>query len=125
MDELYDQIRKEVEALVAEGRALAADGLAWGEAWTLATRAFGAIVKIVETVNASSADKRELAVFCVDKFTMAFLDAWDIPKIPNFIERGVDRMIHAAVVAVAGQIIDGIVDRFNAGGWPESVTLRG
>ena len=123
MDKLYDQIRREIEALIAEGRALAADGLTLGEAWTLAIKAFEAIVKIISTVNTSNADKRELAVFCVDKFTLAFLEAWDIPRIPNFIERGLDRVIHTAVVAIAGQVIDGIVDRFNSTGWPESVSL--
>jgi len=125
MDELYDQIRKELETLIAEGRAMAADGLTFGEAWALSRMATQAIVKIVEAVGTSSTDKRELALFCVDKFTLAILDAWDIPKIPNWIEGPVDRALHAAVMGAAGLAIDAIVGRWNAEGWPESVSLRG
>jgi len=124
MDELYDQIRAEVETLIAEGRALAADGLTWGEAWTLSRMGTRAIVRIVETVGASGADKRELALMCVDKFTAAVLVAWDIPKLPDWIEGSVDSAIHTAVMATAGIVIDAIVDAFNGSDWSEKVQLR-
>lgn len=124
MDELYDQIRAEVETLIAEGRALAADGLTWGEAWTLLRMATRAIVKIVESVGAGGADKRELALLCLDKFTAAVLKAWDIPKLPDWIEGGVDSAIHTAVMATAGMVIDAIVDAFNGSDWSERVRLR-
>jgi len=125
MDESYDLIRREIEALVAEGRKLAADGLTFSEAWTLVRQGIRTIVKVVETVSESGEKKRELALLCVDRFAAAVLKAWDIPRIPNWIEGPVDRAIHTALMAVAGGIIDSIIESWNRGGWPDLISLRG
>ena len=125
MDELYDQIRADVETLIAKGRALAADGLTMGEFFTLSRMATKVLVKIIKTVDASTADKKELALFCLDKFTLAVLEAWDIPRIGPWLEGKLDDALHAGTMAMAAVAIDAIVAYWNAEGWPETVSLTG
>ena len=60
MSDLYDLVKVEIEALIAEGKAAAADGLSWGEVWALLNRTYEAVVKIVEKLKASGPEKKAL-----------------------------------------------------------------
>lgn len=125
MDELYKQIEAEIEALIAQGKALVGDGLSWGDGWALVGQATRAVIKVAEAVDASGHDKKELALYCIDQFYEEVIVPIDIPYVPNWLENSVvDPAIGALVHELAERAIAQIIREWNTDGWPESVPLE-
>ena len=119
MDELFEQIKLEIESLLLEVRALFADGLSFAEALTLFQSFCQVTVMIVEQVQASGVQKRELAIYCVRQLHEQVIAPYDLP-VPDWLERRwVDPMIGQILEELAGGLFDLIVTDCNRRGWPQ------
>jgi hypothetical protein len=115
LDELFQQIRAEFDALVAEARAVFEDEkVTWREVLGLVPEAFRRIVAIVEVVQAAGEQKRELAIYCVDQFYLQVIAPLDLPGPDWLLDPAVGRLVHE----LAGVAIDWLVKVFNRDGWP-------
>ena len=115
IEELFRRIEVKYLILIAEGKALLADGFSIADLWAIVPKAWKAIVGIVETLEgAKGSEKKALAMYCVDRFYNEVIAPIDIPYLPNFIERRYfDPAMGRAVHEVADRAIDSLVDLFN------------
>lgn len=115
---LYDQIRAEVDGVVAgvKAKLLAAkaDGeLTAGELWSLAmdglTSVLGVAIRLLQILPASGPEKRAAAIEAAVEFYKAVIKPLNIPYLPDFIvEPMVDDAIERALPAIVGGMIDAL-----------------
>ena len=118
MADLYEVIRERVDAIVASAREKASDGLTLAEVWGLLEESVRALILLAETLAAvGGAEKKELALAAAERLYREVIQPIDLPWIPDAI---IDPLIGAAIRPYLGWLIDRLVARFNAGGWPDA-----
>lgn len=120
--DLYDSVKFSLQDMVARFQAARGDGtITIAEGVQLLTHAVGHLVRVVESLGGTGAQKKDAVVRAAQRFYDEVLAPLDLPFVPNLLERTVvDPLIGRAVPVVVGGLIDGIVDFFNTSGWPSS-----
>ena len=119
-NELYDTVKAEVEALIAKGKALVADGLQFRDVVPMMKKVYTSVVLIAETVEASNEDKKALAVQIVDEFYADVIRPIQLlPDSADWFERLMDEMMGQAIHLAAEQAIDTLVELFSDEGWQD------
>jgi len=117
MNDLYDQVREEVEALIEQGKQAVADGLSWAEGWALLNRTYEAVIGIVDRIQASNVAKKALALQLIDRYYAEVVAPIDIPYVPDWLEKPViDPAIGQAVHVIADRAFDEIIRRLKEKG---------
>ncbi len=115
VEELFQQIQVEFDALVAEAKAVFEDGkVTWREVAGLVPEAFRRIVAMVQVVQAAGEQKKELAVYCADQFYLQVIKPLNLPGPDWLLDPVIGRLLHE----LAGVAIDWLVKVFNRDGWP-------
>lgn len=116
---LYDNLKVEVEKLVAEYKAAYADQkLTLSEVWTIFQSAIHILVKLAEEVNGAGngEEKKEAVLAALDKFYDEVVAPIDIKVIPNVVEPMADRFLKSLFLQLASGSIDSVVIFLNANG---------
>jgi len=118
--ELYELVQEQVEALIAEAQEVVKDGISVRDVAVVIRAFVRRVAVIVHAISATEAEKRDLVLFCVDRFYELVIKPVNIPWVPDLvIEPALDRAIGELVHYVASEFYDMIVDLFGATLWPE------
>jgi len=116
---LYDNLKVEVDKLIAEYKAAYADQkLTLSEVWAIFQSAIQVLVKLAEEVNGAGDGeaKKEAVMAALDKFYDEVVAPIDIKIIPNVVEPMADRFLKGLFLQLASGSIDSIVIFINANG---------
>jgi len=111
MSELYDTVKVQIEALIADYKASVADNqLTFVEAWTLAQHAFTAFVAIADSLTGATGEEKKAVVMkAAERLYDDVLGPLDIKKIPNVFEPTFDRLAKPVYLELVGVAVDFVV----------------
>ena len=111
MSELYDTVKEQIEALIANYKVAVADNaLSFVEAWALAQHAFTAFVAIAESMNGATGEEKKAVVMkAAERLYDEVLGPIDIKKIPNVFEPTFDRLAKPVYLELIGIAVDFVV----------------
>ncbi len=109
---LYDQIKEAADKLLAEAKQLTAPDIPIFKRWGALLDMVTDVVLVVQRVDASGAEKRALAQQVFEQI-YDLLAAYDIPYVPEFIERPAEAALKPTVIAAFMDAVDRLVARLN------------
>lgn len=105
---LYHLVEEKVEELWAHARKHLAEGLTVGGVWCLIEDLVDKVVDVLNTVEGSGEDKKELVILFVEDFYRVEIVNIDLPWVPNAIEGFIDKTIGEAIRPTVSWLIDKI-----------------
>lgn len=122
---LYDNLQASVEEIIAEYKQRTTDNqMSFGDAMTLTFNATATFVRLVEGVQSTGNDKKDVVLVAIGRFYDAVIRPIPLTGMPGPIEGLVDTALKGLILAIAGAGIDATVNIFNKLGWsatPEAV----
>jgi hypothetical protein len=104
---LYDELKTSFRAIIESAKAKAHDGMTVNEALQLAGEVAQQGMRLVQTTNASGADKKEAVVTVIEQFILEVFIPLDLPGIPNFIiEPAIDAATAKAARPFASMLVE-------------------
>jgi len=112
MADLYEQIKEAAEELLTKAKDLVSSDIPIIQRWGILYDMVTDVVLVVQQVAAPGDEKRKLAQQLIEQL-YDVLAAYDIPYVPEFIERPAEKSIKPVVVDAIMDFVDRTVARFN------------
>jgi len=114
------EFKAAIDAVIADYKAKAKDGLTIPEIWELSSNALATFVSLAGKLKTlSGADKKKLVMDAAADFYDKVIAPIDIPRVPNFVEvTVVDPAVRQLWLMLADGAVEALVNIFNkSDGW--------
>lgn len=127
---LYDNIKGEVDKIIAHYKERISDGFQWDDAWSLLQKATASFVYLVEAFSPisglSGAEKKAAVLEAAGRAFDDLIAPLDIPYVPAILEKTiVDPGLRALWLKMLSGTIDALVAVLNRVGWGDSIGVPG